>query len=59
MGVVGYVRDSIRDFAKIAAPLNLTLHNYSKEPRNAQLWSGLTKQQVLLTRLDKRSMIVH
>jgi hypothetical protein len=30
MGVVGYIRDSIRDFAKITAPLNLMLHNYSK-----------------------------
>jgi hypothetical protein len=30
MGVVGYVRDSIRDFAKIAAPLNFMLHGYTK-----------------------------
>ena len=41
MGVVGYVRDSIRDFAKIAAPLNLMLHNYSKAKakRTALDWS--------------------
>ena len=30
MGVVGYIRDSLRDFAKITAPLNLMLHAYSK-----------------------------
>jgi hypothetical protein len=30
MGVVGYIRDSMRNFARITAPLNLMLHNYSK-----------------------------